>query len=491
MYHQLINCHGMLQSRLEVWKSRELTWVGKCYIIKSIGISQIAYAMEMKTIPEHFISEINKIFDNFMWKNGKRTIKRDLCTLPRELGGLGLIDVSILSKVKKVMWVIRYLKAYNNTERADWVTISSKYMKCMDMTLGIHLGALQVYDSSELIQSMHIPDFYKACIMSFQEFCRNVGVRNMHDIVWFNDQWKFQGKPVFFEHWAKSGILSIDDIVKDGRIDENRVYQKLIHKAGFIFEMSKIKSTFPQEWKKQRHSCEKKIGNSINKILEMDFNICSKDTKSLHLLTSKDIYEAFLLSRKTEVASKEYWSKKFSEVNIAWGEWFSQNFINKNIPRKCSDFNWKLFHGQLNTELRMKKMKYSNGICKMCESSEENAEHLIYKCGKTDRLWKYISSIIMNCISLEFEITCFDKIAYMPLQVEHQEFINMLLTLGRWSIWKIRNIKHYEGKMLSDAESLSLMKYEIKTHMEIISSGNLASRQTKECVGRIITFIDM
>ena len=80
----------------------------------------------------------------------------------------------------------------------------------------------------------------------------------MHDIVWFIDQWKFQGKPVFFEHWAKSGILSIDDIVKDGRIDENRVYQKLIHKAGFIFEMSKIKSTFPQEWKKQRHSCEKK-----------------------------------------------------------------------------------------------------------------------------------------------------------------------------------------------------------------------------------------
>ena len=74
--------------------------------------------------------------------------------------------------VKKVMWVIRYLKAYNNTERADWVTVSSKYRKCMDMTLGIHLRALQVYDSSELIQSMNIPYLSKACIMTFQEFCR-------------------------------------------------------------------------------------------------------------------------------------------------------------------------------------------------------------------------------------------------------------------------------------------------------------------------------
>ena len=96
-------------------------------------------------------------------------------------------------------------------------------------------------------------------------------------------------------------------------------------------------------------------------------------------------------------------------------------------------FSWAAKH-----RVGHEKMKYSNGICKMCEFSEENAEHLIYKCGKTDRLWKYISSIIMNCISLEFEITCY----------EHQEFIKMLLTLGRWSIWKIRNVKHYEGKMM-------------------------------------------
>ena len=58
---------------------------------------------------------------------------------------------------------------------------------------------------------MNIPDFYKAGIMFFQEFFRNVRVRNMHDIVWFNNQWKFQGKPVILEQWAKSGILTLKD----------------------------------------------------------------------------------------------------------------------------------------------------------------------------------------------------------------------------------------------------------------------------------------
>ena len=54
-----------LRARLEVWKSRELTWEGNCYLIKSIGISQLAYAMEMKTMPEYVITMANQIFDDF------------------------------------------------------------------------------------------------------------------------------------------------------------------------------------------------------------------------------------------------------------------------------------------------------------------------------------------------------------------------------------------------------------------------------------------
>ena len=93
-----------LMARLEVCKTRELTWETwerKCYLIKSIGISQLAYAMEMKTMPEYVITMANQIFDDFLWKNGERTINRDICTLHRELGGLGLTDISIISKVKK------------------------------------------------------------------------------------------------------------------------------------------------------------------------------------------------------------------------------------------------------------------------------------------------------------------------------------------------------------------------------------------------------
>ena len=34
--------------------------------------------------------------------------------------------------------------------------------------------------------------------------------------------------------------------------------------------------------------------------------------------------------------------------------------------KKCKDFNWKLFYGLVNTESKLKHMKYSDGLCKMC-----------------------------------------------------------------------------------------------------------------------------
>ena len=45
-------------------------------------------------------------------------------------------------------------------------------MRCMDDELGMHLGSICVYDSSESLGAKNIPDFYKECIMAFQEFCR-------------------------------------------------------------------------------------------------------------------------------------------------------------------------------------------------------------------------------------------------------------------------------------------------------------------------------
>ena len=222
----------------------------------------------------------------------------------------------------------------------------------------MYIWVLLKYDSSDSLKSKNIPQLYKDCVLSFQELCRKARVRNKDDIIWFNNMSNFNGKPMILGHWAKSGILTFQDLMKNGSTDEGGIHQKQTHKAGLFFELSKIKASLPEAWKDQSmENYERQIYNQRG-MLEMEFKIPNAGTKSLSDLTSRDVYNILLLNRKTEIKSKEYWNRKFINMNIDWEDWFSQNFVNRYIPRKCKDFNWKVFHGHVNTETRLKKWSF-------------------------------------------------------------------------------------------------------------------------------------
>ena len=91
-------------------------------------------------------------------------------------------------------------------------------------------------------------------------------------------------------------------------------------------------------------------------ILEIQFDIPNKGVKSLNGFTLRDIYEALLLSKLVEIRSKEYWSKKYMIWILIGKNGFHTIFWNILIPRKCNDLNWKIFHGQMNTELHLKEI---------------------------------------------------------------------------------------------------------------------------------------
>ena len=91
--------------------------------------------------------------------------------------------------------------------------------------------------------------------------------------------------------------------MKNGSIDEGGIHEKLTHKAGLFFELSKIKASLPEAWKDQSmENCERQIYNQRG-MLEMEFKIPNAGTKSLSDLTSRDVYNILLLNMKTEIKS--------------------------------------------------------------------------------------------------------------------------------------------------------------------------------------------
>ena len=64
-------------------------------------ISQINFEIEMRGIPERYKKEINKLMLAFIQDGKVNQIKRDVCCLRIEEGGMGMINIDSLIKTKQ------------------------------------------------------------------------------------------------------------------------------------------------------------------------------------------------------------------------------------------------------------------------------------------------------------------------------------------------------------------------------------------------------
>ena len=153
--------------------------------------------------------------------------------------------------------------------------------------------------------------------------------------------------------------------MENGELDEYGIYQKLLHKAGFFFYIHKVKAALPNSWKNR--TSQKKDNTTPENLLDTLFDVPGVGQKAPRDLSLKDIYNVFVVNKKPVIASKSYLEHKLQDNNINWNTWFTQNFSYKFMPRKCKDFNWKLFHVQLNIEGRLKKLNIQVSCAKFAQ----------------------------------------------------------------------------------------------------------------------------
>ena len=120
---------------------------------------------------------------------------------------------------------------------------------------------------------MHIPQFYKECIDSFQEMCRKGRVSDEDEIIWHNHKYIFNERVLNYSHWAKCGIHKVSHLYKDGKMDIEGIQNKLKNKSGFIFEIQTIKSVFPDIMTGLIHAETNEASNTKGQILNDRFKV--------------------------------------------------------------------------------------------------------------------------------------------------------------------------------------------------------------------------
>ena len=475
-----------VKKKLDFWKLRKLSFQGKAHVIRSVGVSKLLYMLEMKTINDEYIKEINNLFWDFLWDGKNRKFSREICYLPRNMGGLNLVNIKIIEKVKRVNWILRFLK--DDTSQ-PWTQLMENYIRCLDQRFAVSLFALKITDAEEVLRATDIPLFYKECLIYFAELLGIARVNLLEEFVWCSKKYRFNNKPINYSHWARKGMLRPSQLYHNGVLNKNKIFDKLTQRAGFCFEFQTIKHMFPERDNTFISANDEKNLENANKndILNFIIRIPGRESKTLGKLTSKDIYNIFLHHKTPVNLSKSYWSNyAFPGHDFDWDTWYFYNFQNALTPRKSADYSWKIFYGLVETEATLKRWKKSNGQCKNCQSGAyENIGHLIIDCSYRSKIWTLISNLIQEVFGRTVIISRTEILTgYFKNDLDKNScsLINMLLAMSRYSIWLSRNLIKHENKNIGFKEFYLSIKHYILSHTQIL----LLSSKTEDSVKVIL-----
>ena len=458
-----------VKQKLNVWATHNLSLTGKIYVIKSIALSQILYFLEMTMVDKKHLESINSIVWNFLWDGKHKSITKNICTLPKVMGGLGLPNIEILVKVRRIKMLMGIIR-----NKDIWNLIARKHICMLDRVYGkLPWFSLCVNDSGEDILQSAMPKFYQECILAYQELCRKGREECIWDrLLWCNDRIKHNNRSLRFKHWAKSNIKWLSDL-GEGGMDFARkedLKNRLNHKAGFIFEYKKLEiatKNIPGDLYNIPSEMPESYNEVANNICNTRFKVMQGNIKTLIELTSHDIYKILLSAENIKVTSKEYWIRKFPNEVIDFNLWFSRLFKSKLCDRKSMDYNWKIFHGQVNTEKKLRAMGLSNGICRICDQTIEDIVHL-FDCDPTRNVWLVIETKLHIFNPNVTQLTDFNKVVGILSTEPLSEESNMIVSQARWMMWKSRCKNKFEDSADKHRNLLSFVMAGIRNHLHIL-----------------------
>ena len=145
--------------------------------------------------------------------------------------------------------------------------------------------------------------------------------------------------------------------------------------------------------------------------------------------------KAVLLQNNPAPKAEIKWENKLNQ-NLNWESiWYNIKSLRTN--RKAKQLQWKFIHRVIFTEKKLAQMKQSNGLCKICQSEEEDIIHLFCQCEHTKVIWENIGEKINDKYNIT--LTQENKLFGINDNKEPQRSItNSIIFITKWYIWKAR-----------------------------------------------------
>ena len=107
-----------MDTKLNIWQTRDLTLFGRTMLVKTLGLSKLAYAASMLRVPEMVIKMVQEKIIKFLWKNKNDKIKRSVIYQSLSSGGLSFPTFRTVVKSLRSSWLGRFLNHTNESWQA-------------------------------------------------------------------------------------------------------------------------------------------------------------------------------------------------------------------------------------------------------------------------------------------------------------------------------------------------------------------------------------
>ena len=450
------------KNKIKNWANRDLTLFGKKLLINSYIMSSIAYLAEIYTahIPEKFITETNALIREFLWQGKIWKVAQKTMALRKEHGGLEIPDIHTFLQSRKIKWMIRITA----NPKLRWNTIGKKYLKKLDIKYGIEYFVTKC-SSVNGDYLRNIPEFYRTCVTAWAEMSRKNKVETIDDVLqqylFGNNEIKKNGQPLWWNHWTTQNLRKVGDIwdlENDRWVPGRTIFDRLVRKTNWIAEFESIKRAIPKKWTNILHEAIE-IDNSTyiqnsktTKITDDRITINNSDVEFRKVKTKEIYFHCLYPIKKPKCI--EAW-ENILHCEIIWDD--ICKIMNKSIQgNKQKQLHWKMIHRALYSEVRLAKMGKSNGICQLCNVTEETISHMFFYCIKVTAIWNKVQNLIREVVKknviLSFENVLFGVNDKGIKALNY--IVNMIIYESKWQIWKNRNAVKYGHKVCLNEENL-------------------------------------
>ncbi len=174
-----------IKNLINMNKSRNISIKGKVTLLRSIVLPHLLYIASVLPIPTDFIKEIDQLFFDFVWPNGKHHVKKNVLIQEICDGGLKMPDVYSMISALRLTWVKRLL---NNKNECT---------KIAQATSGVPSFVFLLEKKYDNTNVSDVTAFYRNILEEWASVHTtepSTATEMLNEILWYNTRIKIAGK---------------------------------------------------------------------------------------------------------------------------------------------------------------------------------------------------------------------------------------------------------------------------------------------------------